>query len=851
VGILTISVEHGFWGCTNLTATATDAPTITSTSLLRYFQNCANFNGAIGNWDISNVSILNRMLASCSVFNQDIGSWDVSNVTDMQFMFINAFAFNQDIGAWNVSNVTNFSDFMTGKTAANYSPSNLDSIYNGWSSLPSVQPNLSINFGGIIYTSAAQVGKDILDFAPNNWTIVDGGVLGTETFEFTVKTDNAGVSTSTQFKLPLVSSLTLYAVVDWGDGSSDTITVWNQAETLHTYPSAGTYPISITGNLSGWQFANGGDKFKMLEITSWAGLNISVDQGFYGCTNLTCTATDAPLITSTSLSSYFNFCVNFNGAIGNWDVSNVAILNRMLASCSVFNQDIGSWDVSNVTDMQFMFINAFAFNQDIGSWDVSNVTNMSTMFQGANAFNQPIGDWNVSRVNAFNSMFQNNLGFNNGGSSNINNWVINTTSTVNMSRMFQNATAFNQDIGGWDTGSVTNMTSMLQSANAFNQNIGSWDTSAVTSMSAMFASSILFNQNIGSWNTSAVTNMSSMFQSANAFNQDIGSWDVSNVTNFTNFMLNKTAADYSATNLDSIYNGWSSLPSVQPNLSISFGSIDYTAAGQAGKDILTNTYGWTISDGGVINEAEYQAVLDYATTQTYTLPTISQRNQQNLLLYNLKDAGIWTKLDTFAVFATDGDSDFALIDWKRLIQYTAVNSPTFTMNQGFTSNGTSSYILSNFFPLTSSVNYALNSTSFGVYQTQNDNSIFNAHGIYSSNNSGIYLNPKTVGGPIRSWNNSNSGVSTGVVSDRNGLTSTIRTDSTNVNHYRDSSLVASYSRSTTALPSNNVVLLASGSPTTVLDFCTDTLHSAYLGSGLTTTEHSNFSAALITYKNAL
>jgi hypothetical protein len=88
---------------------------------------------------------------------------------------------------------------------------------------------------------------------------------------------------------------------------------------------------------------------------------------------------------------------------------------------------------------------------------------------------------------------------------------------------------------------------------------------------------------------------------------------------------------------------------LKPNLSINFGSIKYTAAGQAGKDILTNTYGWTITDGGVINETEYQAVLDYATTQTYTLPTISQRNQQNLLLYNLKQDGIWNKLDTFAV----------------------------------------------------------------------------------------------------------------------------------------------------------------------------------------------------------
>jgi hypothetical protein len=56
---------------------------------------------------------------------------------------------------------------------------------------------------------------------------------------------------------------------------------------------------------------------------------------------------------------------------------------------------------------------------------------------------------------------------------------------------------------------------------------------------------------------------------------------------------------------------------------------------------------------------------------------------QNQLVVDLKDGGIWSKLDTFAVFATDGDSDFALIDWIRLSDYTAFNSPTFTTNQGF------------------------------------------------------------------------------------------------------------------------------------------------------------------------
>ena len=63
-------------------------------------------------------------------------------------------------------------------------------------------------------------------------------------------------------------------------------------------------------------------------------------------------------------------------------------------------------------------------------------------------------------------------------------------------------------------------------------------------------------------------------------------------------MVAKTAANYDAVNLDAIYNGWSLL-SVQPNLSPSFGTIKYTAAGQAGKDILTGApNNWTITDGG-------------------------------------------------------------------------------------------------------------------------------------------------------------------------------------------------------------------------------------------------------------
>jgi len=120
-------------------------------------------------------------------------------------------------------------------------------------------------------------------------------------------------------------------------------------------------------------------------------------------------------------------------------------------------------------------------------------------------------------------------------------------------------------------------------------------------------------------------------------------------------------------------------------------------------------------------DSDYQAVLDFATSEGDTLPSANQQILQNNLLRALKTFGIWNKLDSFAMFATDGDVGFSLICWKRLVKMTAVNSPTFAANEGFTGNGTSSRINSG---LTTNGlgNYKLNSASFGVFvKTQGTN----------------------------------------------------------------------------------------------------------------------------------
>lgn len=155
-------------------------------------------------------------------------------------------------------------------------------------------------------------------------------------FVITVKTDNPGTSSDTQFTIPTTGGGYDYNV-DCDDDGSDEAAGLTGSYTCN-YAAAGTYTVRIKDNSgagSGFPriyFANGGDKDKLLTIAQWgAGQWTSMSRAFYGCTNLAGQAADAP-------------------------------------------------DLSLVTDMSYIFAGASAFNQDIGEWNTANVTNMSGLF---------------------------------------------------------------------------------------------------------------------------------------------------------------------------------------------------------------------------------------------------------------------------------------------------------------------------------------------------------------------------------------------------------------------------------------------------------------------------------------
>jgi surface protein len=362
------------------------------------------------------------------------------------------------------------------------------------------------------------------------------------------------VTGTSSIALPLFGTQAITA--SWGDGTVSLISSSAQVDRTHLYTTPGVYTVSITGTGQGFQFNNGGDRLKLMDIGQWGSISGSASDMFEGCSNLVGTSPDPLILETTNLNSFFEGSSKFNGYINNWNTSNVTNFNNLFNAnfgAMAFNQRLDNWNVEKVTTMFRMFwFNTTFNNNSISNWrpiscsnfidtfygssynhpinwpfSASNIS-MVAMFRGNSSFNQNIGHWDVSRVTNMNTMFYENFGFRNSGSADINNWR--PISCSNFSSMFQTS-VFNQPIGNWPiSASGVNMNSMFR-ASSLNQNIGAWDVSKVTNMGNMFQDNSAFNNSgsadINNWRPISCSNFGSMFYNASAFNQPIGNWPIS------------------------------------------------------------------------------------------------------------------------------------------------------------------------------------------------------------------------------------------------------------------------------------------------------------------------------------
>ena len=373
--------------------------------------------------------------------------------------------------------------------------------------------------------------------------------------------------------------------IDWGDGTVEELS-GDKPDPAHTYATAGTYTVRITGIFPALYINANIDAPKLQTIEQWGDIHWeSMEWAFRGAVNMVINAIDVPDLSGvTSMSHMFYGASAFTGDLSGWDVSSVTYMARMFSGATSFDGDLSGWDVSGVVNMEGMFSDAKAFNSNLSNWDVSGVLNMSRMFSGAGSFNGDVSGWDVSSVMYMERMFLGARSFNGDLSS----WDVSGVRDMNW--MFALATRFNGDLSGWDVSSVTDMSWMFASAAAFNGDLSGWDVSGGPNMQGMFASNGAFNGDLSGWDVSAVKNMGYMFSGARAFNRDLSSWDVSGVTDVRSMFSN---SGLSISTYDAILQGWSR-QTLNADLSLGANGLLYCEAVDARQSIIDN-YNWSFS----------------------------------------------------------------------------------------------------------------------------------------------------------------------------------------------------------------------------------------------------------------
>ena len=247
---------------------------------------------------------------------------------------------------------------------------------------------------------------------------------------------------------------------------------------------------------------------------------------------------------------------------------------------------------------------------------------------------------------------------------------------------------------------------------------------------------------------------------------------------------------------------------------------------------------------------EYQALLDRATFLGYTLPSSGQQVLQNDLVVALKDAGIWALLDVFYLPATDGNHQFACLNWVDPANFEMLENgiPTFTGNSGFQGDDSSMWLNSQYSCYNDKINFSLNSASFGIYLTPTASSAGDngATGgevslIRTSSGGSTSLISMYLNNGSESYNSTSNLNPIFLVADRRR--------STHLEMIFNGVLVKDDPSTSAALSTNDNFILAlnNGSPA---NYSADKIHLVYFGGSMYGL-HSSFNSAVNNYLTAI
>lgn len=337
-GTLNITSNWAFYGCNNLDITATDAPTVSTTSLDNCFRDCTSLTTPdFSTWDVSSVTSMSSTFNNCQKFNGDITTWDVSNVSTFVYnaagfrigMFSNCYLFNQDIGGWDVSSSTDLSGMFTNCRV-------FDQNLSNW-----------------YMDNKTELGAMFLGcFAFNN-----GGSDGIKDWDVSNCIDFYGMFYNARaFNQPIG----IWNVSSAQDTRLMFIASWSFNQNIGSWNVSNVTTMARMFD-SARDFNNGGSD----SIRNWNVSNVTDMQAMFGRGSF---AGDQPTV--------------FNQPIGDWDTSSVLNMQAVFYRNTAFDQDLSNWSVSQATNISSTFASLVGFstaNYDgmLIAWDAQGAMSYS------------------------------------------------------------------------------------------------------------------------------------------------------------------------------------------------------------------------------------------------------------------------------------------------------------------------------------------------------------------------------------------------------------------------------------------------------------------------------------------
>ncbi|WP_025740616.1 BspA family leucine-rich repeat surface protein [Aquimarina pacifica] len=607
------SMESAFRDCNNLRITATDAPDLSNvTNINNIFRVCRAFRDEdFSNWDVSNVTSMNFAFTATDSFNGNLSTWDVGSVINFVGTFYQS-SFNQDISSWNIGERVSGTINMGAMFTQN---SQFDQNLGSWDI--SKVSNMSNMF---LQSSLSTTNYDatLIGWATDSSGIFNDGIDDIPSgINF-----NAGSSTfclGIEAKSKLVSTLYEWIITD-----------------------GGTTCASTDFFITTWQTTAANEYIRIPTVSSVA-YNFSVDWGDGTISrNLTSTVNHEYAAAGTyTVKIYGDFPQpyfdNANQAkprlqtIEQWGTQQWVSMVSGFEDCPNLKLNADDVpDLSQLTSLEDMFRKCTNF-EDLKDmmqyWDVSGVERIDNMFAYCTLFNEDVSGWSFDNLKG-------------------------------CSYTFRYATTFNQDVSNWDVSNVEDFESMFEGAEAFDQPIGAWTIGTVEYMISMFKNATSFNQDLSTWDISNVEDIEDMFLGATRFNQDLSSWDISNIRYIEEIFVGTAM---SQENYDNTLIGWATLEAGETQIPLGMElSADTTyCLAEAAHDTLTSdTYKWTITDGGrfCVDEA-FITTWAVEASQSITIPVDTQfnydyridwgdgtieNNQTGEIVHTYTDAGTYT-----------------------------------------------------------------------------------------------------------------------------------------------------------------------------------------------------------------